>query len=225
MKRIIFNIMVSFAIVFLCFPVYAIDFEGLTAKHYAAPYVKKANLYNLMAGFPDKKINGDKNASRYDVALIFYNLINYASKFKNINFNKNSEHCGFNDIPTDHWAYTAVRETCSIGIMSGFPDQTFKGQKNLMRYEFSAVSSKLMDALNITGFARPVIIGQVKGKNYKLTDLTDVESNHWAYFAVQKAVEHGIVPIYADRTFKGIRNINIYEVVISSVKLVEAMKK
>jgi hypothetical protein len=46
----------------------------------------------------------------------------------------------FEDIPRDHWAYDAIRELTSHGIMIGYfdrPQNTFRGERNLTRYEFA----------------------------------------------------------------------------------------
>jgi hypothetical protein len=46
----------------------------------------------------------------------------------------------FDDIPRDHWAYEAIRELTSHGIMIGYfdrPQNTFRGERSLTRYEFA----------------------------------------------------------------------------------------
>lgn len=49
------------------------------------------------------------------------------------------------DVPTGHWAYDAVTELTNDGIVKGYPDGTFKGNRNLTRYEFALA---IRDALN-----------------------------------------------------------------------------
>jgi len=55
--------------------------------------------------------------------------------------------CDFEDLPSDHWAYKAVKQLCEKAILSGFPDKTFKGTKNVTRYELAASLTKITDAL------------------------------------------------------------------------------
>jgi hypothetical protein len=46
----------------------------------------------------------------------------------------------FDDVPKDHWAYEAIRDLTSHGIMIGYfdkPQNTFRGERNLTRYEFA----------------------------------------------------------------------------------------
>ncbi len=49
------------------------------------------------------------------------------------------------DVPTGHWAYDAITELTNDGIIKGYPDGTFKGNRNLTRYEFALA---IRDALN-----------------------------------------------------------------------------
>jgi len=51
----------------------------------------------------------------------------------------------FDDIPRDHWAYEAIRELTSHGIMIGYfdkPQNTFRGERSLTRYEFAYALQK-----------------------------------------------------------------------------------
>lgn len=41
----------------------------------------------------------------------------------------------FPDVPSDHWAYNAVIEISGEGIIKGYSDGDFKGDRNLTRYE------------------------------------------------------------------------------------------
>lgn len=43
----------------------------------------------------------------------------------------------FKDMPEDHWAMESVNKMNDLGIISGYPDGTFKGTKNINRYELS----------------------------------------------------------------------------------------
>lgn len=49
------------------------------------------------------------------------------------------------DLSTNHWAYKAIEAlTEKYGVMSGFPDKTFRGSKNMTRYELAAALYKVM---------------------------------------------------------------------------------
>lgn len=45
----------------------------------------------------------------------------------------------FPDIPTNHWAYEAVIDLSRRGLVEGYPDGTFGGDRMLTRYEFAQI--------------------------------------------------------------------------------------
>ncbi|KAF0133711.1 MAG: outer membrane protein [Candidatus Saganbacteria bacterium] len=47
------------------------------------------------------------------------------------------------DVPANHWAAKSVYDLVKLGITSGYPDGTFRGLKNITRYEAAIFLSKL----------------------------------------------------------------------------------
>ena len=57
----------------------------------------------------------------------------------------------FSDVSPDDWAYQAVSDLSDQGVVEGYPDGTFKGERNMTRYELAQVIARLMareDQLN-----------------------------------------------------------------------------
>lgn len=57
----------------------------------------------------------------------------------------------FADVDTSSWAYQAVSQLSDQGVVDGYPDGTFKGDKNVSRYELAQIIARLMakeDSLN-----------------------------------------------------------------------------
>ena len=57
----------------------------------------------------------------------------------------------FSDVSPDDWAYQAVSDLSSQGVVEGYPDGTFKGERNMTRYELAQIIARLMakeDQLN-----------------------------------------------------------------------------
>ena len=57
----------------------------------------------------------------------------------------------FSDVTADDWAYQAVSDLSSQGVVEGYPDGTFKGERNMTRYELAQIVARLMakeDQLN-----------------------------------------------------------------------------
>lgn len=57
----------------------------------------------------------------------------------------------FSDVTPDDWAYQAVSDLSDQGVVEGYPDGTFKGERNVTRYEIAQIVARLMakeDQLN-----------------------------------------------------------------------------
>ena len=50
----------------------------------------------------------------------------------------------FSDVTPQDWAYQAVAQLASQGIVNGYPDGTFKGQHNITRYEMAQMVAKAL---------------------------------------------------------------------------------
>lgn len=50
----------------------------------------------------------------------------------------------FTDVPAKHWSYDAVTKLASAGIVDGYGDGTFKGDKTISRYEMAQIVAKAM---------------------------------------------------------------------------------
>lgn len=50
----------------------------------------------------------------------------------------------FADVDTSSWAYQAVSRLSNQGVVDGYPDGTFKGDKNVSRYELAQIIARLM---------------------------------------------------------------------------------
>jgi hypothetical protein len=59
------------------------------------------------------------------------------------------------DVPFDHWAYDAVQKLVEKGIIVGYPDRTFKGDRAMTRYEFAMAIARLVDMIPEKGAAQP----------------------------------------------------------------------
>jgi hypothetical protein len=55
----------------------------------------------------------------------------------------------FSDVPSDHWAYDAVTQLAKDGVIEGYGDTTFQGNKNITRYEMAQMVAKAMAKSNV----------------------------------------------------------------------------
>ncbi|WP_169089781.1 Ig-like domain-containing protein [Paenibacillus sp. PL91] len=88
----------------------------------------------------------------------------------------------FEDL-SDHWAKGAVEKLSALNVINGYPDQTFKPEKEMTRAEFVVL---LVKALQLKGTGGP-----------SFSDL----NGHWAEEAVQTAATLGIIQGVNDSTF------------------------
>ncbi|MDY3916994.1 MAG: porin [Selenomonadaceae bacterium] len=54
----------------------------------------------------------------------------------------------FSDVPAGHWAYDAVAQLAQDGVVEGYGDTTFQGDKNITRYEMAQMVAKAMAKTN-----------------------------------------------------------------------------
>ena len=57
----------------------------------------------------------------------------------------------FSDVTPNDWAYQAVADLSEQGVVEGYPDGTFKGERNITRYELAQIIARMLakeDQLN-----------------------------------------------------------------------------
>lgn len=51
------------------------------------------------------------------------------------------------DVPEEHWASDAIRRLSALGVLTGYPDQQFRGSQPASRYELAVVAARLVDLI------------------------------------------------------------------------------
>jgi len=93
----------------------------------------------------------------------------------------------FKDVPEDHWARKPIEFLGTIGLVSGYPDGTFRPERTLTRAELATL---LVRAKNIT------LADKANGA------FSDVPMTHWAAKYIEAAKDAGLVKGYPDGTFR-----------------------
>ncbi|MGC1394649.1 MAG: family 10 glycosylhydrolase [Coleofasciculaceae cyanobacterium] len=106
----------------------------------------------------------------------------------------------FTDIQ-NHWAALFIEGLVTQGIISGFPDRTFRPNQAMSRAEFAAILLKAFQ----------------KATKRLYVPFIDVPSRHWAAPAIQKAFETGFISGYPGNRFRPDASISRTEVLISLV--------
>jgi hypothetical protein len=56
----------------------------------------------------------------------------------------------FMDVPMNHWAYDAIGQLAAHGILSGYPDGTYKGKQQTTRYELASALARALAVVDMT---------------------------------------------------------------------------
>src|SRR3984957_6863806 len=57
------------------------------------------------------------------------------------------------DVPSSHWAYAAIQTLAADGLIDGYPDGSFKGDRPLTRYEMAAIVARVIAKIEADGAA------------------------------------------------------------------------
>ena len=63
----------------------------------------------------------------------------------------------FSDVPADHWAYDAVSQLAADGVIEGYGDSTFQGEKNITRYEMAQMIARAMAKKDVSAADKAMI--------------------------------------------------------------------
>ena len=63
----------------------------------------------------------------------------------------------FSDVPADHWAYDAVTQLAADGVINGYGDGTYRGDRNITRYEMAQMIAKAMAKTDVSAKNKALI--------------------------------------------------------------------
>lgn len=68
------------------------------------------------------------------------------------------------DVPEGHYAYDAVNDLVRRGVTGGFPDGTYRGQKNMSRFEIAAFISKFSQSFSRQRGANEKLVAELRSE-------------------------------------------------------------
>ena len=168
-------------------------FSDVPAKHWAYDYVVMLANRVIIEGYGEGTFRGDRTITRYEAATII------SKTLKTKYFSKDDDSAlPFSDVTENHWAYSSVKVSSGMGIIKGYDDKTFRGDRYITRYEMAQMLYNFLKAN----------LGDYKAGANPFADISD---NHWAKNAVIILASKGIIEGYGDSKFRGDRNITRYE--------------
>lgn len=63
----------------------------------------------------------------------------------------------FSDVPADHWAYDAVSQLAADGVIDGYGDTTYRGSRQITRYEMAQMVAKAMAKTDVSAADKALI--------------------------------------------------------------------
>ena len=129
------------------------------------------------------KLKLEKQGTVYDETNFTVNLNNLKSNLE------------FSDV-TDKNVKEAVSILNAIGMISGYPDGTFRPNNSITRAEFTVIATRLAG---------------LELKQGQPSVFPDVPNSHWAKDFINLAQANGCISGYSDGTFKPDRNVTIAE--------------
>ena len=94
------------------------------------------------------------------------------------------------DVPLNSWAYDAVNQLAKDGVIKGYPDGTFKGNRPMTRYEAAVLAYRAVDMLEAQ-----ITAEMAAGKAITAKEQADIDAANKlmaAYGAELKAVERHV---------------------------------
>lgn len=105
----------------------------------------------------------------------------------------------FSDLAPEYWAKSFIQELANRGIISGFPDGTFRPNDPVTRAQYAAMVRQAFRQATVREPAR----------------FMDVPSDYWAYSAIQDAYTTGFLAGYPENLFRPDENIPRAQVLVS----------
>lgn len=126
--------------------------------------------YAYLLGYEDGTVRPNGSISRAEVATVLFRLLKDDVRMQNL-----TKDNAYSDVSDTAWYNTAVSTLSKMGVISGYPDGTFRPNAPITRAEFAAMIARFDDT--------------AKSADTPFTDI----SGHWAENAIGKAYGNGWV--------------------------------
>ena len=147
------------------------------------PALNRDDHYAYVVGYPDGMVRPSGNITRAEAATIFFRLLTDDSR-NQFWMTTNA----YSDVNRGDWFNNAVSTLSNAGIISGYPDGTFRPNAPITRAEMSKIIA-LFAKLN------------------KSEDRFNDIAGHWAEAYIKLAAGNGWIAGYPDGSFKPQQNI------------------
>ena len=140
--------------------------------------------FAYIVGYGNGEVRPQNNITRAEVATIFFRLL--TDDVRDENLTKTNR---YSDVAATSWYNTAVSTLSSMGIITGYPDGTFRPNAAITRAEFAAIAARFDSNGDKT--------------TAKFSDI----ATHWAKDEISIAYNNGWITGYPNGTFGPQRDI------------------
>ena len=137
--------------------------------------------YSYIVGYPDGTVQPNGKITRAEVATIFFRLLSDDTR-EAFWSSTNS----YSDVTADKWYNNAVSTLSRLGVISGYPDGTFRPDASITRAEFAKI------AVSFCKYGSTTYSGC----------FSDVKASDWFSTCVETARNSNLIAGYPDGTFR-----------------------
>lgn len=146
--------------------------------------LNKTDHFAYVIGYPDGTVHPNGQITRAEVATIFFRLLR--DEVRDGAFTTSNS---YSDVAYGKWYNNPISTMSALGIITGYPDGTFKPNKPITRAEFAAIAARFDETQS--------------GKSATFSDVI----GHWAAKEIGIAYYNDWIKGYPDGTFKPDQNI------------------
>ena len=146
--------------------------------------LNKTDHFAYVIGYPDGTVHPNGQITRAEVATIFFRLLK--DEVRDGAFTTSNS---YSDVAYGKWYNNPISTMSALGIITGYPDGTFKPNKPITRAEFAAIAARFDETQS--------------GKSATFSDVI----GHWAAKEIGIAYYNDWIKGYPDGTFKPDQNI------------------
>ena len=147
----------------------------------ASGWLNMEDHYSYIVGYPDGTVQPNGKITRAEVATIFFRLLSDDTR-EAFWSSTNS----YSDVTADKWYNNAVSTLSRLGVISGYPDGTFRPDASITRAEFAKI------AVSFCKYGSTTYSGC----------FSDVKASDWFSTCVETARNSNLIAGYPDGTFR-----------------------
>ena len=154
--------------------------SGITfTNSYYLNMLEREDHFGYVIGYPDGFVRPAANITRAEVATIFFRMLTDEARAEYWSTTNS-----FTDVSADDWFNNAVSTLAKAGVLSGYPDGSFRPNEYITRAELVKIAVSFF--------------GTAAGQSTHFADASD----HWAAEFVAAAEAFGFIDGYEDGTFR-----------------------